>query len=154
MSKYRLATEITNLSESINWDSAKLEWDLKSIYIAYHPESCLCGHYPISEVCLIINRKNKKTVRVGNCCVKKFLKLGSDKIFRSIKNVQKDISKSLNVETIDFAYKKKWIDEWQKNFYKNIWIKRKLTDKQRNKKIDVNKRILYELRKSKKIKNS
>lgn len=137
-----LALEIINLSESPTWDLAKSEWQLLEIYFENEPQRCLCGHFPILELCIIGNLKNKNTATVGNCCVKKFLGLPSDKIFSAIKRVKKDIEKSVNNETLSHALRKKWISDWEYRFYSDIGSKRVLSEKQNEKKKEVNERIL------------
>ena len=52
MSEYKLAKEIIALSKASNWDQAKLEWSLESIYKEDEPDTCLCGHFPIIEILL------------------------------------------------------------------------------------------------------
>lgn len=145
----RLAIEIIELSDSPTWDLAKMEWQLSEIYFADDPETCLCGHYPILELCIINNIKNSNMATVGNCCVKKFLGLPSDKIFAAIKRVKKDIEKSVNSETLKHAFRKEWISKWEYDFYNNIGSKRLLTNKQNEKKIEVNRRILKNMSKNK-----
>lgn len=142
-----LAREIIRLSESPIWDLAKREWKLSEIYFADGPESCLCSHYPIIELCIIQNSNNGKLATVGNCCVKKFLGLPSDKIFSAVKRIKKDVEKSINAEALDYAFQRKWISKWEFDFYKNIRSKRLLTDKQNNKKKEVNNRILANMSK-------
>ena len=85
MSQYKLSAEIVAQSEAQAWDEAKLEWKLDHIYWEEEPDTCLCGHYPINELCILRNAKNGNTALVGNCCVKKFMGLPSDKIFQSLK---------------------------------------------------------------------
>lgn len=74
--------------------------------------------------------KNHNLAIVGNCCVKKFIRLPSDKIFQAIKRVRKDNEKSLNAEAIEHAHKKQWINDWEKDFYIDIMRKRNLSSKQ------------------------
>lgn len=73
MSQYKLTNGILKLSVSKVWDTASLEWKLNEIYEAVNPETCLCGHFPIVEICILKNNLNNESVTVGNCCVKKFL---------------------------------------------------------------------------------
>ena len=142
MSEYRLTEEIIKLSMADQWDLAKLEWGLESVYKEDTPDTCLCGHYPILEICIIHNMHNHARVIVGNCCVKKFIGLPSDKIFQAIKRIQKDEQKSLNIEAIQHAYDKGWIDKWQYDFYPGIMRKRNLTGRQLTKKIEVNRKVI------------
>jgi len=146
MSEYKLTNGILRLSQLDIWDAAKLEWGLHEVYEADEPETCLCGHYPIIEICVLKNKLNNNFTNVGNCCVKKFIGLPSDKIFQAVKRIRKDNEKSLNAEAITHAYNKGWINDWEKDFYLNIMRKRNLTANQRNKKIQVNEKMLRNMR--------
>ncbi|MBJ9972375.1 hypothetical protein I8254_15350 [Providencia rettgeri] len=92
--------------------------------------SCLCGHTPISNVCVLKNRLNKRTTSVGNCCVKKFMGMPSDAIFNAVNRVAKDDSKSANIHTLRLALEKRIITQWEFDFYSDTMNKRKLTPKQ------------------------
>lgn len=142
MSEYRLATEIIARSVAKSWNEAKLEWSLREIYEAEEPETCLCGHFPIIELCVLGNKVNGQLATVGNCCVKKFIGLPSDKIFQAVKQVRKDGEKSLNAEAIEHAFQRGWINKWEKDFYFDIMRKRKLTANQRTKKVQINTKML------------
>jgi len=121
---------------------AKLEWRFESAYYCEEPQTCLCGHYPIKNVCVIKNKENLTQTEVGNCCIKKFLGLnGGDKIFDSIKKIRLNEEKSMNPETLDYLYQKGGINDFEYNFYVDIINKRKLSDKQ----LDIKKRINQKL---------
>jgi hypothetical protein len=147
MSQFQLTSEIIQRSVAQTWDEAKLEWSLLEIYESDKPETCLCGHFPIIELCVLINRRNNVQTTVGNCCVKKFIGLPSDKIFQAVKRIRKDNSKSLNAEAIQHAFERKWINEWEKNFYFSIMRKRNLTAKQSAKKLQINSLVLQRMKK-------
>jgi len=138
MPQYQLTSEIVNRSVAYTWDEAILEWSLLEVYESDEPETCLCGHYPIIELCVIQNKRNNNQVTVGNCCVKKFTGLPSDRIFQAIKRVRKDTSKSLNAEAIHHAFVREWINDWECKFYFNVMKKRKLTTKQDAQKKRIN----------------
>ncbi|AVH29230.1 hypothetical protein [Vibrio diabolicus] len=146
MSEYKLTEEIIKLSQSQLWDVAKSEWTLYEIYEADEPERCLCGHFPIIEICNLKNKLNSNYATVGNCCVKKFIGLPSDKIFQAIKRVRKDDEKSLNAEAITHAYDKGWINDWEKSFYLDVMRKRKLTPNQLNKKAQINNKLANKMK--------
>lgn len=148
MSEYTLTKEILALSQSKSWDEAKREWMLHNIYEADEFETCLCGHYPIKEICILQNNQNKNTATVGNCCVKKFIGLPSDLIFQAVKRVRKDEGKSLNLEAITHAYRKGWINEWEYKFSIDTMNKRKLTDNQLDKRMQVNAKMLNNMKKN------
>ena len=148
MSEYKLIEEIIKLSESKKWDSAKLEWGLSEIYEEDEPDTCLCGHFPIIEMCVLKNKINANLATVGNCCVKKFIGLPSDKIFQAVKRVRKNNNKSLNAEAIEHAFNKGWINTWERDFYLDIMRKRNLSDKQALKKLQVNERVMIAIRRN------
>jgi hypothetical protein len=142
MSEYTLSQKIIELSRSRNWHEAKQEWVLQYIYISDEPGTCLCGHFPIIEMCVLQNRYNGITVTVGNHCVNKFMGLPSDTIFQSVKRVQDDITRSFGVDTLNLALSHDWINEWEYGFCKRLQKKRKLSVKQLNKKLEINNKIL------------
>jgi hypothetical protein len=146
VSEYKLTEEIVRRSEASTWDQAKLEWSLLEVYEADEPETCLCGHFPIIELCVLINGNNQRHATVGNCCVKKFIGLPSDKIFQAVKRVRKDVEKSLNAEAIQHAYERRWINQWEHSFYFDVMRKRSLTPKQRAKKLQINELFLRRMR--------
>lgn len=139
--RVKLAREITQRSISNEWESAKQEWALDFVYWAEELEHCLCGH-PIMECCVLLNKQNNQRAVVGNVCVNKFMGIESDKIFKSVKKIKKNIEKSVNLETIKYAHEKAWINEWEKDFYINIMYKKNLTPKQKAKREQVNNKII------------
>lgn len=146
MSKYQLISRIIQLSVAKTWDEARLEWSLFDVCMAEIPETCICGHYPIIELCTITNTHNQNTVTVGNCCVKKFIGLPSDKIFQSVKRVQKDLQKSLNMESIEHAFQRGWINRWERDFCVSNLRKRLLSEKQLAKRAQINIKVLSRIR--------
>lgn len=140
--QYQLAQEITALSETNSWVKAKLEWSLESVFSQEEPDTCLCGHFPIKEICLLRNRFNGNSAIVGNVCVKKFLGLPSDKIFQAVRRVRKDDTKSFNLEAIEFAYRKEWVNDWEAEFYLDIMRKRNLSPRQLEVKRQINEKLL------------
>ena len=127
---YRLFEGITSLSTITDWEEAKKEWYLAHIEIASPEEvadneyQCLCGHKHLKELCYIKNRKNGKEVLVGNCCVKRFLNLESDKIFQAVKRGK------VNHTTVEYAFEHGIITEWERGFLRSTIRKRKLSFKQ------------------------
>lgn len=148
MSEYKLTKEIIRLSEAASWGAAKLEWSLIDVYNSHEPDTCLCGHSPINEICTIKNRLNGKIATVGNSCVNKFLGLPSNKIFQAIRRVAKDNTKSLNVDAINYAHAKNWITDWERGFYLDTKGKRKLSEKQKAKRMEINERVTLKMQRS------
>ena len=98
------------------------------------------------ELCVLRNRHNGIHATVGNCCVKNFIGLPSDRIFQAVKRIRKDPSNSLNPEAIQHAFDRQWITEWERDFYLTIMRKRNLTEKQSTKKLQINDRVLRHVR--------
>lgn len=139
--KYQLTSRITRLSQADEWELARKEWQLDRIYKTEKPMSCLCGHTPISNVCVLKNTVNRRTASVGNCCVKKFMGLPSDTIFNAVNRVSKDDNKSANIQTLKLALEKKLITRWEHDFYVDTMNKRKLTTKQTTTRKRVNQKL-------------
>lgn len=142
-----LIHEIMQLSEASDWETARKEWVIKLVYFSKAHASCLCGHYPISELCIVSNKKNHNEATVGSCCVKKFMELPSNKIFGAVKRVKKKADTSLNEATITHVYKQKWISQWEYDFYIDTCRKRKLTAKQIETRKKINEKILTRMNK-------
>jgi hypothetical protein len=140
--QFKLVAEILARSVARDWNSAKEEWELEDVYLTAEPETCLCGHFPIIEVCFLRNSLTGTPVLVGNCCVKKFQWMPTGLIFDAVKRVKKNPLKALNPEAIVFARKKGWVNEWEFGFYAAVMRKRKLTYKQLVKLHQLNERIL------------
>jgi len=146
MPEFKLIREIVARSSGAMWDDARLEWDLNDVYESDEPETCLCGHNPIMELCILRNRTNGGFATVGNCCVKKFIGLPSDLIFQAGKRVSADARRSLNAEAIAHAFDKGWINEWERDFYVRIMRKRVLSAKQRAKKEEINSMFIAQMK--------
>ena len=142
MSEYKLAEAIVALSQGKTWDEAKLEWQLDGIYNQEEADTCLCGHFSIAEICVLRNGRNGNSAEIGNVCVKKFLGLPSDLIFKAIHRVAREIERPLNAEAIDHAHRRGWINDWERDFYFDTMRKRVLSAKQMGKRVQINRLVL------------
>lgn len=140
---YKLTEEIINLSVSDYWESAKFEWNFEYAYQSEKPQTCLCGHFPIINICIIKNTKNQNDAEVGNCCVNKFLGIDDgNKIFLSINKIKNDFSKSISEEVVEYLKKKRIINETEYKFYLDIFRKRNLSYKQLEFKKKINQKFI------------
>ncbi|MGV3770671.1 MAG: hypothetical protein ACO1NM_11635 [Sphingobium phenoxybenzoativorans] len=134
---------ILGLSTSSDWDEAKAEWDLHFVYVDPNERACECEHSPIHQICVIKNRTNNASTEVGNVCVKRFLRLLSNRIFSVLKRLQFDIQKSLNPKALDLFQDRGVISYSEAEEYKSYWRKRTtLSDDQKKQKLDINERVL------------
>ncbi|MBF0231347.1 MAG: hypothetical protein HQK63_17435 [Desulfamplus sp.] len=145
MAEDELQKKIICLSVSKDWESAQFEWLLYEIYESQTPEKCLCGHSPITEVCMLQNKYKKIFVKVGVSCVKKFLHLPSESIFQAVKRIKKYESNSLNRDAINYALEKGLINTWEYDFCISTIKKKDLSRKQFETRIKVNKKILLNI---------
>ena len=138
----QLKESILALSIANDWEVAKQEWKLVQIYEAEEPETCLCGHTPIIEICVLSNTLNGKRAEVGNRCVKRFLGLRSDLIFAGIKRIREDITKSLNADSTVFFYDQCVLNDWEYKFQNSTLSKRALSAKQMETRQKINRKVL------------
>lgn len=145
--EFKLSTEIIALSVADTWEVARSEWIVEDVFKEDEPDTCLCGHYPINEMCYLRNRLNRNRALVGNICVKKFLGLPSDRIFSSVYRITKDPGLALSAEAILHARDKKWISDWEYQFYDNTFKKRQagMSQKQLDKRVEINQRVLRKI---------
>lgn len=131
---------VVGKSISDNFSQAKLEWGI----IDYRVESnytCACGHHPIRIVCRIRNNVTGNELDIGRCCAANHFERVFDTI-RSLEKLNKDISKSVTRETLDAMYEENIILLTEYNFYNDIIRKRKLSQKMKDWKISINKKII------------
>lgn len=138
----KLKAEILRLSQASDWETARKEWSLVGIFEADDPETCLCGHHPIIEVCELHNRITNHAADVGNVCVKRFLGLRSDLIFQALKRVRKEPDKSLNADAIVFFKERKLLTDWDYRFLQSTMRKRNLTFKQLETRRQINQKVI------------
>ncbi|HBL35081.1 MAG TPA: hypothetical protein DDZ96_14915 [Porphyromonadaceae bacterium] len=143
MAEYQLTQKIIELSESDYWETARREWVFEMIYVSEEPQTCLCGHFPIINICVIRNTKNENNTEVGNCCINKFLGINDgNKILPSINRLKEDLSKSMSLESLDYLYDKNVISQKEYDFYSDIQRKRNLSLKQSSFKESINEKLL------------
>ena len=139
-----LCREIIARSQSKVWDVARTEWVVVGIENVDEPETCLCGHYPITEILILMNKYSKNTVRVGNVCVNKFITRNNN--FNGYKRILKDQTKSVNYELLKIAHTNKWISDWDFGFYSDIIAKRNLSVRQSDNKQRINRVIINKIK--------
>ena len=134
---------ILSLSNSADWDEAKAEWELFFVYDDPSVRACECEHSPIHQICVIRNQKNANRTEVGNVCVRRFLRLLSNRIFSVIKRLRNDIQKSLNPAALLLFRERGVITSAEEADYTEYWRRRTtLTDDQKKQKLDINDRVL------------
>lgn len=138
----QLKEEILALSEGSDWETARKEWSLVNVYDADERQSCLCGHFPIIEICEIRNRVTGHSTEVGNRCVRRFLGLRSDLIFTALKRIRRDPSKSLNSDAIAFFRERELLTAWEYGFLQDTMRKRVPSVGQLQTRLKINRKVL------------
>ncbi len=142
----QLKSAILALSRAANWEVAKKEWRLIDVSEADEPETCLCGHYPIIELCTIANATTGNSVDVGNVCVKRFLGFRSDLIFQSLKRIRADRDKAIGPDATAFFHERVVINDWEYEFQQNTIRKRNLSERQLAARRKINEKVLAAVR--------
>lgn len=144
---YALVREILARSVATTWPDAKQEWELSGVVFSApdDPGTCLCGHFPIRERCVLTNRETGAEVVVGNVCVKKFLDhLGAEGLVADFRKIMRNHEAALGAKAIDYAYRQGWINDWERDFGLNTCRKRRRTPspKERRKRAEINAKII------------
>lgn len=146
MAHETLVAALLPLSHESTWEAAKKEWSLEAVFLQVQPQQCLCGHSPIYEVCVLRNQLTGNSAEVGNVCVKKFLGLPSDKIFKALRRAIGDEEQALGLAAIEFAHERHWIDDWDLKFYRDTGRKKLLSEKQLAHRVRINRRTIQRIR--------
>jgi hypothetical protein len=148
-SGHALAREILARSSATEWHDAKLEWALSSIFFSGpdDPGTCLCGHFPIREHCVLTNRNTGAKVVVGNVCVKRFLGLDYGDLFAALRKIMKNREAALPLKPVDYGWEQGWLTSWERNFCLNTCRKsrRRLSPNQLKKRIEINTKFIGRL---------
>lgn len=144
----RLKAAILALSSADEWQAAKREWHLVSIVQAEpdEPETCLCGHHPILELCEIQNRTTGNGATVGNQCVRRFLGLETEALFRGIRRIRKDDTKSMGPDLTVLLFERCIMTKWEYDFQNDTMRKRVLTEKQKAIRQRINQKAIAAIR--------
>jgi hypothetical protein len=144
----RLRDAVLPLSKAEDWHVAKKEWELVNISQAEpdEPERCLCGHRPILELCEIRNRLTHHMATIGNQCVRRFMGLESEALFRGIRRIRKDVDKSMGSDLAVWLFERRLITKWDYDFLGSTSRKRILSDKQQRHRQQINQKALRSIR--------
>lgn len=142
MAKDKLKESIIENSINKDREKAKWEWEVINSYLMPWYTTCLCGKYPISEVCELQNKNNSKKVMVGNDCVKYFFDADHSYIYSAIKKIEENINNVVNDKIIIYALEKWRIDATQKSFYILMRRRKDPWEYQLKVRQDVNKILL------------
>lgn len=104
----RLRAHILSLSEADSFNEAKLEWVLDGVCVTQEFGQCPCG-VRIKEHCCLLNGRNGNTTWVGNVCVRKFMDINADMLFRALNRVRNNNSAKPNIALIEYAWRRGYL---------------------------------------------
>ena len=141
----RLKAHILGLSEAADFDVARKEWRLVCVEITDEFDECPCGQ-EIKEQCYIQNTINNNQTYVGNVCINRFIKIDTGTLFAGIKRIRENIFANANDAVIDYAQRLGYLyGENEVKFLRRTTLSRNLTEKQRDWKAKINRRILEKI---------
>ena len=111
---------VIEVSDSKDWQEAKKEWEIISVYEDDDYDTCTCGHYPIKEIIIIQNIRNNNELIIGNCCINKFF----DFEFKGTRFFGALAKKKINQVVIDKGFEDNVIDEQEHKFLSQVWRRR------------------------------
>jgi len=126
-----------------DWRDAIKEWRVVGITLNEEDsDTCVCGHYPIKEICTITNVLTRYDLDIGNHCVLHFLKISTGNVFANIKRIRTDAAKAVTKDLLELAYENCWINDWEYTFCLDTAKRRKMTEKQIACRTRINEKIL------------
>lgn len=137
-----LKQNIVALSEADDFDKAVSEWGLARVYKGI--DTCLCGHSPINNICVIKNKKNGNTAIVGSTCVQNFIGIPTDYLFKTYTLLLKDEKVSFDKRFIQYLFDHEIINEWEYRFLLSTYSRPflNLSIKQQQKRIQINQKVI------------
>lgn len=146
----RILTErLLEISTSPLWSEARREWEVECVYLLDRhdePRRCLCSHYPIRELCVLKNRNTGHRTTVGNKCVQQFVGVDTADIVSGLRRVRDHPSSPLPPAAAEYAHGRGWLSDWELKFCLDTARKRKLSDKQRAKREEINRTVVIRMR--------
>ena len=140
----RLKAHILPLSQSDVFEVARTEWDLVSVEITQTFDQCPCGQ-DIKEHCYITNRITGQSTYVGNVCINRFIGIDTGNLFDGLNRIANDPYANANLDVIEHGRKMGYIYDSEYEFLVSTRLKRKLSDKQREWKRKINRRITEQI---------
>ena len=144
---WRLIQAVLENSISEDWDGAIDEWDQIGWDYVQSDGTCACGKQHISELNFVRNRFTGIELIIGSECINKFFNYQIQGLHASINKVIKEPHKSLHMDIIRTAYHNGIINQWEKNFYLDVYRKqsRSMSYKQIQTKESINSKILNKI---------
>lgn len=132
---YDIFEPILELSESEDWNKARLEWELEGYKYFKDWTYCACGH-KIKEALIIRNQLNGNEATVGNCCINQFP--GQRSRYLAFKAA---LDCRINEALIELTYELNILTDWEHKFMLDVWRKRKFKGKQRKYYLEIKRKI-------------
>ena len=129
----KFKSSLLSVSVSDSYLEAVKEWNLDFVFI--DDSNCICGMH-IKRCCQIRNSKNNKKLIVGSVCVKKFLGIQNDFLFKI-----PTIRDKYNYKYIEMLHGRSLINDWEATFLVNLTKFHKISVKQQNLMLKIDKKV-------------
>ena len=137
----RLRAHILPLSHAQNFDVARAEWRLVAVEISEEFDNCPCGQ-EIKEHCYIRNNVTGHETYVGNVCINRFIGIDTGNLFDGLRRIAEDDTANANADVIEYANERGFLFDKEYQFLSSTRLKRVLSQKQKEWKRKINRRIL------------
>jgi hypothetical protein len=137
----QLKAHILPLSKARTFDAARFEWELTAVELSKDFDNCPCGQQ-IKEHCYIRNRETGAETYVGNVCINRFMGIDTGNLFDGLRRIAENPRANANDDVIQYAQERGYLFDKEYDFLMSTRLKRSLSQKQRDWKEKINRRIL------------
>lgn len=137
----RLIEHLLPMSAADTWDRAIREWYPGGVWRSERDEACPCGHYPIRELCEIVNDVTGNRTAVGNVCIRRFEYGRFDLIAKNMRRITVDREAALTTDAIQHFHRIRVIDDYERKFCEDTMRKRNLTARQATMRRRINMKV-------------
>ena len=137
----RLIEHLLPMSKADTWDRAIHEWHPAGVWRSEYDETCPCGHYPIRELCEIVNDVTGARTAVGNVCIRRFKYGRFDLIAANMERLASDPEAALTTDAIEHFHRIGVINDWERDFCMDTMRKRNLSARQVEKRRQINRKV-------------
>lgn len=126
----------------VNGNQAYIE--ISAIFLALDDDSrCSCGHPQFGEFCHFTLGASFTSFFVCRQCAEKLGAVVSERAFRSLRTVSRNLKAVVDPEIIEISSKHHCISDWERSFYQDTSEKRYMTEKQWKKRMSINEKLVH-----------
>ncbi len=120
----------------------KETWEVHAIKKLNKAHRCACGTKPLIELVVLEKIATREKLTIGKCCFQYFPGIKPTGIIEDIRKLSLDISHNVCTDTLTYALEKDILRDGERNFYLGILKKTNLPLAIKNRKKEINRKIL------------